>query len=207
MSIAGKVFESVSMKDGEYHIKLYNTTPFDLFDAFIAIGNRFVEVGDLLQGDRKEIRGSFYDASVETRYEDFMYKRYMETTSQDSPEDSREKSRKYNLFNRMFQRIRSYTQGSNRLQPYLQLYALNYDRLGPSLEVNGRQPEVYDTNIVYATSEMFSKAEKGGNTTGVIIPGMEGASQKPPIFQEGMTNISASLKTAMPYLYSTYPAV
>lgn len=179
MSIAGKVFESVSMKDGEYHIKLYNTTPFDLFDAFIAIGNRFVEVGDLLQGDRKEIRGSFYDASVETRYEDFMYKRYMETTSQDSPEDSREKSRKYNLFNRMFQRIRSYTQGSNGLQPYLQLYALNYDRLGPSLEVNGRQPEVYDTNIVYATSgNVFKSGEKVAIPPGVIIPGMEGSQSK-----------------------------
>ena len=42
----------------------------------------------------------------------------------------------------------------------MQLYALNYDRWA-FLEVNGRQPEVYDTNIVYATSgNVFKSGER-----------------------------------------------
>lgn len=174
--IAGGIISSINISGGNFKAVVRNTTGFDFRDAFIVLGNSFINVGNIFPGDEKQINVSLSDTSISKRFEDFLDARYGSnynlTSTRKSP-DWRENTRKRNMLENFYNNISNlYIGSSGRID--MMFIALDFDDPQYSLNVNGDDPQKFNSNVIYSSIDM--KPEKGANVeipSGLILPSLE----------------------------------
>ncbi|MCX7841720.1 MAG: hypothetical protein N2489_01430 [Clostridia bacterium] len=162
--------QSLSISDGVFKARLKNTSGFALREAFIAIGDKYIEVGDLLPDEEKAIDTPLDGASVKKNYQDFIDARYGPpyiAPGSTMPEGWREKNRKRNIIESVFPNVYVETAG----KPRITIFALNYDDPGYTMTINDKQPKRYNTNAVYSIFDLaFKKGSRMDIPSGIIRP-------------------------------------
>jgi len=174
--VSGDIVSSVSINEGTFKALIRNTTGFNFREAFIVLGNNFIEVGNLLPGEEREVKAELNGSSVKKRYDEFMDYRYGQYSSlprSKRPPDWRERNRKRNIIDSVFDRIRNNFVRTNK-QMKIMFLALNSDDPDYRIMINGEEPKKYHTNVIYSIANIeFEKGMKVEIPTGIIQPVLE----------------------------------
>jgi hypothetical protein len=171
--VSADIVSSVSINEGIFTAVIRNSTEFSFNEAFIVLGNNFIDVGDILPGEEKEVKVSLDDSSIKKRYNEFMDSRYGQTyslTPDKRPPDWKEKYRKRNIIDTVYNSIRDIYVGENDGMKIMFL-ALNFNDPDYQLMINGKEPQKFHTNIIYSNIGIsFEKGKKLEIPTGIIQP-------------------------------------
>lgn len=158
----GELLSTVSLVDGKLKTVIKNTTGFPLKEAFIVIGDNYIEVGDIDPSEEKTVEALLGSPEVQLRLENFLNSRYGQNYNVSKADRTREwmeNNRKRNILENILAR----NSGTTGSQAGIMLIAFNYDDPGYGLDINGQKPKTYNTNIVY--SAMGMNLEKGSKIT------------------------------------------
>lgn len=165
---------SMKLDEAKILVKVKNTTPYTLINAFVQWGQGFIMIGDLNPGDEKEVTKDF-STFTPTPFETFV-----QTEMGIKPFDYAKKptakdmalQRKYDLLVQRYSN--QYYQGTINTQNNLgniKLCAMNNQDIGYEIRVNEDTTENYATNIIEITTVL--EFEKGANIhipAGIITP-------------------------------------
>jgi len=178
---SGKLISNAAVNKDGFRAIIENNTEFDFKESFINIGDYFFDIGDLRKGEKREIGFSFNDPSIKRNITDFLNDRYgdiYQPSSQRPPVDQwREMRRKREMMDNAYHNLVDTQHGGEKYGAFSKetksifFFALNYDDMGYKLAINGKQPIVYNTNLIYSGSSMELK--KGENIylpAGIIVP-------------------------------------
>ena len=169
---SGKVIEDFSITDGTLKATVKNNTSMAFREAFISVGNNFIEVGDLLPGEEKKIDTALSSPSVKKRYDDFIDARYGPSyiaPGAKMPPNWKTDNRKRNMLDNVFRNIYMPSVGEAKIT----FLALNYDDPGYTVSVNGAEPKIYNTNVLYSVSNLdLVKGSRLDIPTGIIRPAL-----------------------------------
>ncbi len=161
---------SMTLNDSEVLIKVKNTTPYRLMNAFVQWGQGYIMIGDLNPGDEKEVTKDF-SAFISKPFEKFI-----QNDMGIKPYDYSAKrtvlgiasQRKYEMLMQRYAYTRPTYPGMTTTQSNFEkilLCALNDQGIGYDIKVNEDVTEDYATNIIEISSDLVF--EKGSN---IIIP-------------------------------------
>lgn len=148
--LQGTFISDASFSDGKLKVLLHNQTSMALKEAFLILGTSYIEVGDLLPGQKQSIDISLTDPEIQQNLEAFLIQRYQQYTGRPgvvSDAVQRENNRKHDILSNFINNS-IYSVSSSDL--FVTLIALNEDDPGYQLKVNGKQPKMYNTNIIYS---------------------------------------------------------
>lgn len=168
-----KLISSVEIKDGKFKAVIKNTTKYEFMDAFLSVGSNFMYVGDILPGTDKIVEENLDSQNVHKNVEEYLDARYGRLNYSSSikpPADFLEKRRKREIIQSLL--VNQYH--SLRGQTKIGLYALNSQDMGYELDINGKRPQFYHTNGIFASIDMvFEKGKEVEIPTGLIAPYIE----------------------------------
>jgi len=168
-----KIISSVQIKDGIFRAEINNTTKYDLLEAFLTVGKNFIYIGDIMAGDKKTVEADLNSKDIYRSFEyylDAMYGRTYYPSPIKPPEDFRQKLRKRQTVERLFQSQYSGIRG----QAKIGLYALNNQDLGYDIKINGEVPVSYFTNGIFTSLDLtFEKGKQVDIPSGIILPEIE----------------------------------
>lgn len=171
----GNIIKSIDINGKSFSAVLQNSTGFAFEDAFIVLGENYIEVGELLPNQEKKIDVSLDDKSVKKSYAEFMDSRYFsfDTVRQNYwPKNWREQMRKRNALENLFNMGMANDIGKGTKVTF---YALNFENLDYGIEINAQKAKTYNTNVIYAIEDM--RLEKGKRielSKGIISATFEG---------------------------------
>lgn len=171
--VSAGIVSSVSINEGIFTAVIRNTTEFSFNEAFIVLGNNFIDLGDILPGEEKEVKVSLDDSSIKKRYNEFMDSRYGQIyslTPDKRPPDWREKYRKRSIIDAVYNNTQEIYAGGNDGMKVAFL-ALNFNDPDYRIMINGKEPQKFYTNIIYSNIDIsFEKGKKAEIPTGIIQP-------------------------------------
>lgn len=168
----GNILNDITIKDGRLRGLISNSTPYDLLDAVLVIGNNFVRVGDIVAGDSVTLDIPLDGENVYKQpeeYLDAMYGHTWYSTPKEYPENFAELIQKRNLFKQFVY----YVYNSNVGRPDFTLLAMNEQEFDYGLTVNNGEPQKYNKNLFIIKSSLkFEPGQEVEIPAGIIIPSM-----------------------------------
>ncbi len=172
-SLSGGLIEKLTLEDKSLSVTINNTTGMNYEEAFFAIGNIYIDLGNISENEKKTLNISLDGPEVSKSLSDFLDKRYgpqyNSVPRSDLPKNWRELNRKRNILDYVLVN----TGIINSADPDIRFYAFNYDDPGYDITVNSKKPVVLNTNLVYSRFALTS--ERGSRISipaGIVRPAM-----------------------------------
>ncbi len=180
----GKILVTVDISNNRFSILIDNNTAFNLEEAFICIGDRFIDIGDINPWEKgKRIEVSINDTlKVMKGFNDFINSRYdyaYRHSGNALPKGWQEDMRKRQAIEEVFVGRGDYSinrpigQGFS-VDSQIGLYAINYDDIDYGIKINDKRPESYNMNIIYTEDIDFEKGKSIVFPYGMISAVFEG---------------------------------
>jgi len=164
----GNILKNIQVKDGSIKGVIENTTPYDLLDAVLVIGNSIVRIGDIVAWDSVTLDIPLDSKDVFKRPDDYLEKLYGKTyypNRRDYPPNFMELRQKRRLVEDYLDKTCSSSLG----RPTFTLIAMNEQELSYDLTVNSKKPKTYNKNLVAVKSSLnFVKGQETEIPPGVI---------------------------------------
>lgn len=168
----GNILNNITIKDGKLKGIIENSTPYDLLDAVIIIGNNIIRIGDIVAGDSATLDIPFDSDDVyklPEEYLDAMYGKNWYNTPKEYPENFRELNQKRRLVESYLYRFFS----NNRGRTAFTLLAINEQEFDYGLTVNEKEPQKYNKNVFAMESALsFEPGQEIEIPAGIVIPSM-----------------------------------
>ena len=173
----GNLIRSVSVNGKEVSVELVNDTGFALEDSFIVIGENYVDVGTILPNEEKKISFSLDDGSIAKSFYSYLNSKYFDqgTYYNNWPKNWREQIRKRSALQNFDSFSEGYFLSNNYKSTRVLFVALNFENIDYGMKINGKKPKTYNTNVVFATNDLyFEKGKRYDIPKGLIGPVFEG---------------------------------
>lgn len=166
----GRMISEARVNERGFSAVIKNNTGMDLKNSFIVVGSHFYNIGDINNGEEKEISFSFDDPTVQKSIEAYLNTWYNYTSSgpaQMPASEIRDIRRKRQIIGYFFDYMGNTVEYSNSGK--ISFFAFNGDSIGYRLEINGKLPREFNTNFVYLTTDIeFKKGEHVYLPAGII---------------------------------------
>lgn len=170
--IKGDILNNITIKDGCLKGVIENSTPYDLLDTVIIIGNNIIRIGDIVAWDSISLDIPFDSEDVYKQPEEYlnaMYGRTWYSTPKEYPENFREMNQKRRLFENYLNRYYNANWG----RPAFTLLAMNEQEFDYGLTVNEKEPQKYNKNLILMDSALsFESGQEVEIPAGIVIPSM-----------------------------------
>lgn len=173
----GNLIRSVSVNGKEVSVELVNDTGFALEDSFIVIGENYADVGTILPNEEKKISFSLDDGSIAKSFYSYLNSKYFDqgTYYNNWPKNWREQIRKRSALQNFDSFSEGYFLSNNYKSTRVLFVALNFENIDYGMKINGKKPKTYNTNVVFATNDLyFEKGKRYDIPKGLIGPVFEG---------------------------------
>lgn len=155
----GNVIKSVNLNGNKISVELINDTGFALEEAFIVVGENYVEVGNLLPNEEKTISFSMTDNNIYKSFYSYLEAKYPNTWST-ANKGWREERRKRSALDSFNSFTNNSMTNSNLINSKVAFIALNFENVDYGITVNGKKTKAYNTNIVLTTKDLFFETGK-----------------------------------------------
>jgi len=160
----GNLISDIDINSKEFSAVIKNDTGFAFEDSFVAVGGKFIDVGDMLPGEEKKIRIPMDDKSIFLSYDQLLNSRYIRWYDMDNaalPKDWKEQVRKRNALENIFDKVATLNGSFDLYNRGVTFIALNFDKIDYGIKVNGKEAKSFNTNVVYSAHEItFQKGKK-----------------------------------------------
>lgn len=168
----GDILNNITIKDGRLKGVIENSTPYDLLDTVLIIGNNIIRIGDIVAWDSISLDIPFDSEDVfknPEEYLDAMYGRSWYNTPREYPENFLEMNQKRKLF----QNYLNQAYNNNWGKPAFTLLAMNEQEFDYGLTVNSKEPQKYNKNLIVMESALsFVPGQEIEIPAGIVIPSM-----------------------------------
>lgn len=177
-SYEGKLMRNMSINGNEFSVELKNDTGFAFEDSFIIVGENFVDVGNILPNEEKKVSFSFDNSNTIKNFNAFLDSRYVDfrsVTNNNRAKDWKEQYRKRSALSNLERFMGSSIIYGNFKNTRVVFVALNFENVDYGIKVNGKKAKTYNTNVVYATEDLYFQSGKRFDIPkGLIGPVFEG---------------------------------
>ncbi|MBP7175857.1 MAG: hypothetical protein KBA53_06525 [Thermoclostridium sp.] len=152
----GDVLKDLYLKGGKLMGSITNTTPYDLLDTVVIVGNHIIPVGDILAGEPKQVDIALDSKQVYKRPDEYLdgyFGRNYYNNPKDIPSNFQEMMRRRNLFESYINQGYGMQTGETKFS----LLARNSQEIDYGLTVNDKQPQQYNQNLIRAESPFSFK--------------------------------------------------
>lgn len=168
----GNILNNITIKDGRIKGIIENSTPFDLLDTVLVIGNNIVRIGDIVAWDSRELDIPFDGKDVYKQpeeYLDAMYGKTWYNTPKEYPENFQELYQK----RRLFENYLNQYYNANWGRAAFTILARNEQEFDYGLTVNEKEPQKYFKNLILMDSALtFTPGQEVELPAGIVIPSM-----------------------------------
>lgn len=172
IQLNGGVSDNITLKDGRLKGTIENSTPYDLLDTVIVIGNNIVRVGDIVAWDSADVDIPLDGKDVykdPEEYLDAIYGRTYYNDTNEYPDNFVELIQRRRLIEEYLGQVYMNRKGSGAFT----LLAMNRQEMDYDLTVNGKKPQKYSKNLIVMESKLnFAPGQEIEIPTGVINPTM-----------------------------------
>lgn len=168
----GNILNNITIKDGRLKGTIENSTPYDLLDAMLIIGNNIVRIGDIVAWDSFTLDIPFDGTDVYKHPEDYLVAMYG-SNYYNTPKEYPDNFKELNQKRRLFENYLSQAYNINRGKPTFTLLAMNEQEFDYGLTVNAKEPQKYNRNLISMESALnFVPGQEIEIPAGIVIPSM-----------------------------------
>jgi hypothetical protein len=145
------ILKDLYLKDGNLKGTISNTTPYDLLDTIILVGNHIIPVGDILAGESKQVDIALNSQMVYKRTDEYLdgeFGRNYYNNPKDVPPNFQEMMRKRRMFESYVYECYNMQLGKTKFT----LLARNNQEIDYDLTINDKTPQVYNQNLIHVES-------------------------------------------------------
>lgn len=168
----GDILKALYLKDGKLMGSITNTSPYDLLDTVVLVGNHIIPVGDILAGENKPVDIALDSKEVYKRpdeYLDGVFGRNYYNNPKDIPSNFQEMMRRRRVFENYVNESYNMQMGKTQFA----LLARNSQEIDYGLTVNDKAPQKYNQNLIRAESEFsFETGREVEIPAGIIMGSM-----------------------------------
>ncbi len=172
ISFGGDILKDLYLKNGKLMGSINNTTPYDLLDTVVLVGNRIIPVGDILAGEAKSVNISLSSKEVYKQPEEYLdgvFGRSYYSNPRDVPSNFQEMMQRRRIFENYINESYNMQMGKTKFS----LLARNRQEIDYGLTVNDKQPQKYNQNLIRAESDFsFQSGLEVEIPAGIIIASM-----------------------------------
>lgn len=194
------ILKDLYLKDGKLMGSISNTTPYDLLDTVILIGNHIIPVGDILSGELKQVNISLESKQVYKRPDEYLdgeFGRSYYNNAKDIPSNYQEMIRR----RRIFENYIDVSYNSQIGKTQFALLARNHQEIDYGLTVNDKTPQKYNQNLIRVESDFsFEPGREVEIPAGIIMGSM--SQYKEVGWQEGYNGIRVNSTGEMEFQFN-----
>ncbi|NLO41082.1 MAG: hypothetical protein GX115_16640, partial [Ruminiclostridium sp.] len=172
----GDVLKDLYLKGGKLMGSITNTTPYDLLDTVVMVGNHIIPVGDIIAGESKQVDIALDSKQVYKRPDEYLdgyFGRSYYNNARDIPSNFQEMMRRRNLFENYINQSYNQSYSTQTGEAKFSLLARNSQEIDYGLTVNDKQPQKYNQNLIRAESPFsFEPGREVEIPAGIIMANM-----------------------------------